>query len=60
MLSPADRGTAAPGYSETDVHKILGGNVLRAFREAEDVAKKLQATTAPAFGEVKVEKRDED
>ncbi len=35
------------GYSETDVHKILGGNVLRAFREAGKVAKRLQATTAP-------------
>ena len=23
------------GYSESDVHKILGGNVLRAFRQAE-------------------------
>jgi membrane dipeptidase len=47
-------------YSEADVHKILGTNVLRAFRQAEAVARKLQATTAPAFGEVKVEKRDED
>ena len=26
------------GYSEADVHKILGGNVLRAFREAGHVA----------------------
>lgn len=35
------------GYSETDVHKVLGGNVLRALREAGKVAERLQATTAP-------------
>ncbi len=35
------------GYSESDVHKILGGNVLRALRRAGEVAKELQATTAP-------------
>ena len=35
------------GYSESDVHKILGGNVLRAFRRAGEVAKELRATTAP-------------
>ena len=33
------------GYSEADVHKILGGNVLRAFREAGPVAEQLQKTT---------------
>ena len=35
------------GYSEGDVHKILGGNVLRAFREAGKVADRLQKTTRP-------------
>jgi membrane dipeptidase len=35
------------GYSEPDVHKILGGNVLRAFREAGKVAERLRKTTAP-------------
>ena len=35
------------GYSESDIHKILGGNVLRAFRRAGEVAKELRATTAP-------------
>jgi membrane dipeptidase len=35
------------GYSETDIHKILGGNVLRAFRKAGDVAKELQKSTQP-------------
>lgn len=31
------------GYTEEQIHKVLGGNVMRAFREAEEVAKKLQA-----------------
>ena len=35
------------GYTEDDIHKILGGNVIRAFRKAGEVAKKLQKTTAP-------------
>ena len=35
------------GYSEGDVHKILGGNVLRAFREAGKVAERLRNTTKP-------------
>jgi membrane dipeptidase len=35
------------GYSETDVHKVLGGNALRAFRKAGDVASELRKTTAP-------------
>ena len=39
------------GYSETDLHKILGANVLRAFREAEQVARKLRATTSPEVDE---------
>ncbi len=29
------------GYAETDISKILGGNVLRALRDAEEVAKSL-------------------
>jgi membrane dipeptidase len=32
------------GYSESDVHKVLGGNVLRAFREAAAVAATLKTT----------------
>lgn len=35
------------GYSDDDVRKILGGNVLRAFAEAEKVAAKLRAESAP-------------
>lgn len=35
------------GYSDDDVRKILGGNVLRAFREAGQVAERLQKSTQP-------------
>jgi membrane dipeptidase len=31
------------GYSTEDIHKILGGNLLRVFREAERVSKEMQA-----------------
>lgn len=30
------------GYKTEDIHKILGGNILRALREAERVAKEMQ------------------
>ena len=45
------------GYSEADVHKILGGNVLRAFRQAGEVAKQLRATRPPEVDEIKPERR---
>ena len=45
------------GYSESDVHKILGGNVLRAFRQAGQVAKRLRATTPPEVDDIKPERR---
>jgi len=35
------------GYSESDIHKIMSGNVIRAFREAGKVAERLQKTTEP-------------
>ncbi len=35
------------GYSESDIHKILGENVLRALRKSGEVAAKLQAETQP-------------
>jgi membrane dipeptidase len=35
------------GHGEIGVHKILGGNILRAFREAGKVAERLQKTTGP-------------
>jgi membrane dipeptidase len=50
--SPADfpRITAAlmeRGYSADDCRKILGGNLLRVFREVEAVSKQLQAENRP-------------
>jgi membrane dipeptidase len=35
------------GYTKDDIHKILGGNALRALRGAEAVARELQASTRP-------------
>jgi membrane dipeptidase len=34
------------GYSEGDIHKILGGNLLRVFREVERVSQELQSHPA--------------
>ncbi len=50
--SPADLPeiTAAlmeRGYSAEDCRKILGGNLLRVFREVEQVSKQLQAENRP-------------
>jgi membrane dipeptidase len=36
------------GYSESEIRKILGGNVLRVMREVEKVSKKLQAERGPS------------
>jgi membrane dipeptidase len=36
------------GYSEADVRKVLGGNVLRAMRQAERVAERLQRERGPS------------
>ena len=44
------------GYTEADVHKILGRNVLRALREAGAVAERLQKTTAPEVDQPREEK----
>jgi membrane dipeptidase len=43
-------------YSEADIHKILGGNALRALRKAGEVAALLQKTTKPEIDQVKAEK----
>lgn len=43
------------GYTKDEIHKILGGNILRAFREAGKVAKELQATTPPEVDQPPVE-----
>jgi membrane dipeptidase len=50
--SPADlpkitEALMARGYSAEDCRKILGGNLLRVFREVEAVAKELQAENRP-------------
>ena len=31
------------GYNATDIHKILGGNLLRVFREVERVSRVMQS-----------------
>ncbi len=36
------------GYSDEDAKKVLGGNVLRVMREAEEVAVRLQAERGPS------------
>ncbi|MCI0338770.1 MAG: dipeptidase [Acidobacteria bacterium] len=41
------------GYSENDVKKVLGENLLRAMADVEKTAKKLQATGAkPSFAKI--------
>ena len=50
--SPADlpkitAGLMARGYSAEDCRKILGGNLLRVFKEVEAVSKQLQAEERP-------------
>lgn len=36
------------GYSELDVRKILGGNILRVMRQAEEAAARLQRSRPPS------------
>jgi membrane dipeptidase len=31
------------GYSDSDIQKILGGNILRVMEQAEKVSRELQA-----------------
>jgi membrane dipeptidase len=38
------------GYSDEDLKKIAGGNVLRVMREVEAVAAKLQVSRPPSEG----------
>jgi membrane dipeptidase len=54
--SPADlpkitAALMARGYSAEDCRKILGGNLLRVFREVEEVSKELQSETRPRITE---------
>jgi len=41
----------ARGYSAEDCRKILGGNLLRVFKEVEAVSKQLQAENRPRITE---------
>ena len=36
------------GYTREQIHKILGGNLLRVFREVDAVSRKLQTKTPSA------------
>jgi membrane dipeptidase len=36
------------GYSEEDVRKVLGGNIIRVMRQAEEVAARLQRERGPS------------
>jgi membrane dipeptidase len=54
--SPADlpkitAALMARGYSAADCRKILGGNLLRVFREVEAVSRQLQAESRPRITE---------
>jgi membrane dipeptidase len=40
------------GHSDEDVRKILGKNILRVMREAEKVARKLQAERGPSLARI--------
>jgi membrane dipeptidase len=42
------------GYSEADVRKVLGGNILRVMRQAESVAARLRAERGPSQGVIDV------
>jgi membrane dipeptidase len=37
------------GYSEEELRKILGGNLLRVFRETEEAAARLQRSVSPGY-----------
>ena len=47
------------GYSETDIHKILGGNALRALRRAGEVAEELRKTIPPDVQQPPSEKHED-
>ncbi len=56
MDSPADlpkitAGLMARGYSAEDCRKILGGNLLRVFREVQAVSKQLRSEDRPKITE---------
>jgi membrane dipeptidase len=42
------------GYSEGDVRKVLGGNIIRVMRQAEQVAERLQRERGPSHAVIDV------
>jgi len=44
-LPKITQGLLDRGYSADDIKKILGGNILRVFRQVEDVSRELQSQT---------------
>jgi membrane dipeptidase len=36
------------GYSDEDIIKVIGGNVIRAFQDVEKVAQQLQSDEGPS------------
>jgi len=47
------QGLLDRGYSDAAIRKILGGNVLRAFRDAERVAARLQIERTPSLDQLR-------
>jgi len=45
-LPKITQGLLDRGYSANDIHKILGGNLLRVFAEVERLSREMQAATA--------------
>jgi membrane dipeptidase len=45
-LPKITQGLLDRGYSPEDIHKILGGNVLRVFAEVERVSREMQKESA--------------
>jgi membrane dipeptidase len=43
---------ARRGWSDADLAKVAGGNMLRVMREAETVAKRLQANEGPSHATI--------
>jgi len=43
---------ARRGWSDADLAKVAGGNMLRVMREAEAVAKRLQANEGPSHATI--------
>jgi membrane dipeptidase len=45
-LPKITQGLLERGYSAEDIHKILGGNLMRVFHEVERVSREMRATSA--------------